>query len=526
MSRSRVRKSNAPRGRRIIAYIRVSDTTGREDTLISDDVQLNEIKRLCTRMGWVIVDTVVELDKSGRTSDKRGIGKIIDRIAAKEADGVVVWKISRWGRNTMDSLLNIGELQEAGGFLASATENLDDIDTPAGKFSLTVLLAIAQMFSDEIGKTWVNIHDYRRGQGKTHSATRRFGYLRVKDIPEAERGQYDIPTGGDHVPDPEVAPWLRQAFEWYVSGVSVYDIAARFQAANVTSNRGNPTTPNGLRTSMDSGFAAGKVVDRRGETVEYADGAHTAIIDADLWAAYLRRRHAKVAPRSKSAPHQYAGLLTCKGCGGGMYVAYRNSRDEDGNRHRFFRCGRLSKVERQTVCPAPAAIAEWKLAEIVHGWLTENADDTNALKVQMARAAASSYAQADRAKVERDIDRATKRLSKLTDLMVDDQISREAYVIKETEIKADLARLRELSETLGTEVAVHDIPAHTAFQAVLAGWDKLDPAVLNQGLRHLVGAIEITQAGGRNKTAAVQMFGTWERKGMPVVGTELAAVAS
>lgn len=171
MGNGRQRATPGRRGNRVFVYVHVSDTKGREDTLISPEVQLDQCSRLVAASGLTVVEVVTDLNRTGRNTDGRQVGELIRRVEAGEADGVVVWKISRWGRNMMDSLLNVGELQAVGGFILSATENLSDMDTPAGEFSLSVLPAIAQTFSDEIGKTWSNIHDYRVSQGKTITAT-------------------------------------------------------------------------------------------------------------------------------------------------------------------------------------------------------------------------------------------------------------------------------------------------------------------------------------------------------------------
>lgn len=131
-------------GDRVIIYIRVSSIGNRSETLISPDVQDDVCRKWADRESLVVVgEPVVDLDKTGREASKREISKTINRVRRGEADGILVMKVSRWGRNTIDSMLNVHELQEAGGFIASATENLDDIETPMGQFSLTQMLAIA-----------------------------------------------------------------------------------------------------------------------------------------------------------------------------------------------------------------------------------------------------------------------------------------------------------------------------------------------------------------------------------------------
>src|SRR6266536_1777990 len=173
----RGKRNQGLRGKRFIVYIRVSMVGDRGDDLISDDVQLAECKRWAAREDAEIIgEPVIDLDETGRSFDKRKILKVLDRIKAGEADGVLLWKVSRFGRNLIDSLLNIRALRKQGGLIASASENLDDIESAMGKFSLTQMLAIAELQSDMIGETWTNIHDYRRERGLPHTGGPRFGY--------------------------------------------------------------------------------------------------------------------------------------------------------------------------------------------------------------------------------------------------------------------------------------------------------------------------------------------------------------
>lgn len=100
-------------------YIRVSKVVNRTDTLISDEVQEDVCAKWAEREGLTIIgEPISDMDKTGREMTKRQIRSSIDRVRRGEADGIVVWKVSRWGRNLVDAMLNVHELQEAGGFIA------------------------------------------------------------------------------------------------------------------------------------------------------------------------------------------------------------------------------------------------------------------------------------------------------------------------------------------------------------------------------------------------------------------------
>lgn len=484
----------ARRGNRVIIYVRISDIRGREDTLISDEVQIAEAMRLVKREGFEVVDIIKDMGKSGRTSAKRAIGSIISRVEAGEADGVVVWKISRWGRNTLDSLLNLGELQAVGGFLASATENLDEIDTPAGKFQLTLFLAVAQMLSDEVAKTWENIHDYRRDLGKPPMGGDRFGYVRNE---------------GDYSVDESTGPWLRDAYRWYVEGLSLSAIAKRMREAGILTTRGNQMAYTTLVSILDSGFGAGKIADHRSGSTVYADGSHPAVIDDDLWTKYLRKRAAKVPPRTKHAPYRLAGLAICGTCGGKMHAnwKYKPGGVKNG---RYLRCFRDNGGRTNVTCPAPAQIDEAILNDMVKAWLTANAKGQGALDAAVARAQRVEKATADRGAIERKIAREHRRLSILADKVIDGDISGATARKKEAEIEAEIEALKASLDSLSVDIDINNIPTPQAFGAVLAGWDVLDPAVLNEGVRIVLQSIKVTKHPERHRTAHVEVIPAWE----------------
>ena len=487
-TRRQVGQVQKRRGNRVFGYIRVSDTTGREDTLISPEVQKAQIIALAKRENLIIVAWIVELDKSGRTSKDREISNLIDRIEAKEADGILVWKVSRWGRNLTDSLLNIGELQGVGGFILSAAENLDDIETPTGRFSLTVLLAIAQMYSDEIGKTWSNIHDYRRGLGKTPTGTPRLGYIRMDD---------------QYVPDPETGPWLRKAFESYVSGEALNVSVRALDAAGIRSTRGNNITYKSLLSSMDGGFAAGLIIDRRGASIVYDAGSHEPLITMELWGRYLRRRASPVPPRIKSAPYRLAGLIHCGTCNSALSAA-----SQPGGRR--FRCGKSQRALHTVFCESPVHVSEERVEAAVYEWLTARAGGQLGLETRLARAARVKHVQVDITRIDREIERAQKRLVLLTGKVMDGTVSDFAYKVTAAQIQAEIDHLQASKEKSSVEVVVNTMPSQTAFGAVVEGWSLLDPAVVNEGLRQLIRKVVVTRSAQPYVRGDVRVVGMWE----------------
>jgi DNA invertase Pin-like site-specific DNA recombinase len=62
----------------------------------------------------------------------------------RKIDTIVVWKLDRWGRSTVDVINTVEELKAYGVSFVSVTEAID-LSTPMGQAFLTILSALAQM---------------------------------------------------------------------------------------------------------------------------------------------------------------------------------------------------------------------------------------------------------------------------------------------------------------------------------------------------------------------------------------------
>lgn len=518
MSKRKIRKTtNTRRGNRLLGYIRVSDTRGREgEKFLSPDIQKNDQLKWAAAHGCVIIDWVVDLDRTGTESSSRNIATSINRIEAGEADGILVRKIDRWGRNTLDSLLNIGELQSVGGFIASTSEDLDNVDTPAGHFSLTILLAIAEMFSADMAKGWRSIHELRREIGKTAHGGRRLGYIRRGDLPEGlseeDRKRYEFPEHSEYAIDPTVAPWIGQAIGRYLAGVSLRKITEELNAAGIRSTRGNPFSYMSLKKTLTSGFYAGLIYTERNGEVEYLPGAHQAIVPRETWDRFMEKLHDGSAPRSKHAQFRCTRLVYCAACGRRMasHTYMRN-----GVIKTSWSCTRKPSSAQSDFCPEPAIIYQPLLEDKVFEWLAEHTEGQTALDAQVGRARRAIQAEKDVASIDRDLERQRKRLSILADKVLDGDMPGAMAKVKEEEITTAIARLEEARRAAAGDLTVNSLPDVQVFGALRAGWDVMDSAIFNEGLRKVISQIFVTKAGARNARAKVRIVGRWETQVKP-----------
>lgn len=114
-----------------IGYARVS-TRSQTDSL---DTQRDQL----TRAGC---DRVYEDTTSGIRSDRPGLRLALDHVA-REGDVLVVTRLDRLGRSTVDTLTTVKDLAERGVTIQALDVSLDTA-TPAGQLVLTVMAALAQ----------------------------------------------------------------------------------------------------------------------------------------------------------------------------------------------------------------------------------------------------------------------------------------------------------------------------------------------------------------------------------------------
>ena len=129
--------------KRAALYFRVSTS------LQTIENQRLELEKYCERQGWSIVKTYNDTGLSGSKSDRPALNEMLQDSAKGKIDVLVVWKIDRLARSTVD-LLNILMTLKANGVDFCSTTQAIDTTTSYGKMVMTFLGAIAEFERDTI----------------------------------------------------------------------------------------------------------------------------------------------------------------------------------------------------------------------------------------------------------------------------------------------------------------------------------------------------------------------------------------
>ena len=99
---------------------------------------------------WVITEKLIEGERdgkrhgrTGKNTNREALQRLMDLARAQLIDVVIVTKIDRISRSTIDFLTIVKELDSLGTKLVSLRENID-LTSPSGKFQTTLLIALAE----------------------------------------------------------------------------------------------------------------------------------------------------------------------------------------------------------------------------------------------------------------------------------------------------------------------------------------------------------------------------------------------
>lgn len=397
-------------GRRIAApgrptraglYVRVSALNGRAgDRFHSPDLQLEAMRSYITRRGLVEVATFTDLDRTGRSFEREGITAAFEAAKAGTIEALVVLDLSRFGRNTGESLRNIAELRDLGVSVVSTTEQIDD--TPEGQFMLGQFLGMAQLYSDQIGRRWGQIHTRRHEQGLVHAGKVPLGY---------------VLEGGRAVVDPVLGPLITWAFRSYLAGT----VSQKAIAERLTQARGRLVRQGTVSNLLRNPFHAGQVVFRG----ERRTGVHDPLVTVKVFEAVQRKlaRDLVVAPRVRVPLSFSAGMVACGACEQTLHRRGRGPAGEDGTLRPRLRCPTAGCVG--VGAPFVADVEAALLAEALRVAGTYR-DGTAAVVARQQQATVSradeKRLRAEHRQLVKEVDRAGKKL--LADVLADEDYRR------------------------------------------------------------------------------------------------------
>ena len=159
---------------RAIGYTRVS-TIEQAIEGVSLDNQKSKIKAYAEMKDFELVDIIEDAGISAKNLNRPGIQKILKQSKSGYIDAVIVYKLDRIFRNTIDALETTRYFEKCGVSFHSIQETLDT-KSAMGKFFFTIMAGIAEMERGIIGERTKQALKYKKTNGEKTGGHIPFGY--------------------------------------------------------------------------------------------------------------------------------------------------------------------------------------------------------------------------------------------------------------------------------------------------------------------------------------------------------------
>lgn len=213
-------KEAAKSVQRVAAYARVSTDHEDQETSLSAQTEYYR-KKITEHPGWEFVEIYVDDGISGlSTKHREGFNRMVEDCLAGRIDLILTKSISRFARNTVDTVTTIRKLKDSGVGVYFEKENIFTTDSK-GEFLLTIMSSLAQEESRSISENVTWGQRKRMADGKVSIAYGRFlGYDKGSE-------KYTM------VVNEEQARIVRRIFYMFLQGYTPHTMAGLLTADGV-----------------------------------------------------------------------------------------------------------------------------------------------------------------------------------------------------------------------------------------------------------------------------------------------------
>ncbi len=406
-----------------LSYVRVS--TQRQGELGTSLIeQQSAIESYAARFDLTIVQQYEERE----TAAKQGrpvFLEMLKRLRRGDTTGVIIHKIDRSARNLKD-WADLGSLIDAGLEVHFASESLD-LNSRGGRLSADIQAVVAADY----------IRNLREEVKKGF-----YGRLKQGLYPmPAPVGYLDMGKGQPKKPHPVAAALIRKSFELYATGsYGIRTLLREMTELGLRNKNGNPVSKNAFNDLLKNKFYTGII--RIVKTGEVYHGRHQPLVSMKLFERVQGVMHGKTNDQHNTHFFVFRGLAVCRSCAHKLIPERQK-----GNV--YYRC-------QTRTCPQKT-LREERLTENFR-WLLEDLRFTERenrhleRRLNERRGAAAAFAQTRRQTLTLQLETCLRRLSKLTDALIDGTIEQELFVTKKNSLILEEHELRgELKNVGGSE---------------------------------------------------------------------------
>ena len=216
------------REKRVGIYCRVS--TNDAEQLNSLAVQVSALTRLtASTPQWLLVDVYIDIASSKTGSSRKEFARMLDDCKSKKLEIIITKSISRFGRDTVETLEALRLMRDSGVRVIFEQESLDTADTDS-ELMVSIVESFAQAENESRSDNikWGLKQKAASGTSKLYNR-KCYGYYNDKD--------------GNLAIDEKEAKNVRMIFSLYLQGKSVLGIVKELERLGIKSPTGKATWP-------------------------------------------------------------------------------------------------------------------------------------------------------------------------------------------------------------------------------------------------------------------------------------------
>lgn len=338
--------------RKTAGYARVS--TDSEEQASSYEAQMDYYTNyISSHEDWIFIGMYSDEGITAtNTNHRKGFNQMIEDALAGKIDLIITKSISRFARNTVDSLTTVRKLKEKGVEIYFEKENIWTLDAK-GELLITIMSSLAQEESRSISEntTWGKRKSFADGKAS-------IGFKHFLG--------YDRGANGEFVINEEQAVTVRYIYKRYLEGYSTYHIANELTDMGIKTPAGkdkwHPSSVQSilqnekykgdalLQKTFTQDFLTHKSVVNNGEVPQYyVEGHHEGIVSVDQFdqvqAEILRRK----GMQKYSGVGLFSSIIKCGECGSWYGAKVWHSNDK--YRRVIYRCN--NKYSDGCKCKTP-----------------------------------------------------------------------------------------------------------------------------------------------------------------------------
>lgn len=338
--------------RKVAGYARVS--TEHEEQATSYEAQMDYYTNYITsRDDWEFVgmysdEGITATNTKNRNGFKQMVGDALDG----KIDLIITKSVSRFARNTVDSLTTVRELKEKGVEIYFEKENIWTLDAK-GELLITIMSSLAQEESRSISEntTWGKRKSFADGKASV-------GFKNFLGYDRGENGEFVI--------NEEQAQVVRLIYKLFLGGYSHYKIAKELTEKKIPTPAGKEkwhcsTVLSILKNEKYKGdallqkeytvdFLEKKRKKNNGEVPQYyVEGHHEAIISPEIFEQVQMEISRRSEMKKYAGSSIFSSTIRCGECGSfyGAKVVHSN----DKYRKIVYRCNHKYQGQK---CKTPS----------------------------------------------------------------------------------------------------------------------------------------------------------------------------